>query len=721
MGEGDVAVVAHISVHVLREERAYHIHKNLVSTVDPDGNHVGRPLDMMRLAGQHGDDGPIVVCIFKHAGPNYLSKVIDYGPAWYPFPLRGDELPSVAAENRIAEPVSLKTFLDFAIGAAECIEILHGQQIVHGEVRGDAFHMNTETGRVKLINIGAGLRTFEHGLTSTGWSTMSKGHGAKTKLSYMSPEQTGRMPVEPDSRTDIFSLGVLFWTMLVQKPAFEGESPIDVIQAVLGQRLPLVSNIRLDIPKVISRIIQKATAKTVSKRYQSVSGLRHDLVEVQRLLGTGDSAQLLHWEIATKDISPSFSLPDLMVGRAAEHDAVVHAIDHAFRLHHASMRQAKVGIRQLSRVPEDYSTSFDTAFTPGHASLDNDNASSVDERPNSLTMFDAAFADAKAYKANTSKLRTPANSHHTSIDGAGSSPLDYETMSPEERILSRLESLSVVDSTSSESRGTRSVSLGTGSAIMRNTGIMRPDGRCEVITIAGAAGMGKSRLIQSVQIEARQRGYFSLAKFDHHKAPFSPVLKLLSSLFQQVFSESTTDTAFHQTLKQHVAPTWPILHKVLGLPEFLLGPKLPNRMSSQSRRSQKTTSRGSTVDAGRPDSSSASSNSSLISKTLGAQSSQDFLRAGSSIKALPLMNIVLDILRIFARYSFICVCLDNVHFADDESLELINKVVSSKINMVLMLAYRPEDVPSEVLRGIVGSSDNEGVSMSSHKTDTGLC
>ena len=77
-----------------------------------------------------------------------------------------------------------------------------------------------------MINFGSGLRTFEHGLTSTGWSTLSKEVGAKTKLSYMSPEQTGRMPAEPDSRTDIYSLGILLWTMLTQQPAFEGETPM---------------------------------------------------------------------------------------------------------------------------------------------------------------------------------------------------------------------------------------------------------------------------------------------------------------------------------------------------------------------------------------------------------------------------------------------------------------------------------------------------------------
>lgn len=60
------------------------------------------------------------------------------------------------------------TFLDFAVGATECLEILHhGHEIVHGEIRGDAFHF-AEDGVVKMINFGSGARSFENGLTSAG-------------------------------------------------------------------------------------------------------------------------------------------------------------------------------------------------------------------------------------------------------------------------------------------------------------------------------------------------------------------------------------------------------------------------------------------------------------------------------------------------------------------------------------------------------------------------
>ena len=459
--------------------------------MDPIGHHLARPLHRLRLPGQ-GEDEPVSVCIFEDPGPNHLSRVVDYGPAWYFFHAQGDDIHGFPNRKFVPEAMTLQTFLDFAIGAAECIEVLHGQQIVHGEVRGDAFHMSAEPGRVKLINIGPGrLRTFEHGLTSTGWSTMSKELGAKTKLSYMSPEQTGRMSLEPDSRTDIFSLGVLFWTVLSQKPAFDGEAPMDIIQAVLGQRLPLISSIRLDIPEVLGRIIQKATAKRVWDRYHSVSGLRYDLVEVRRLLGLGDSSQLLKWEIATKDVSPSFILPQTMVSRASEHDTIVRVIDHAFKIRQASQRQDKQGTPQLSRLSENHFTTFEVANTVGDMSYKDGNESFTDGRVYQLSVSDATTGEPRTYKSITGISRSRAISPHESINISSPSPLDSKSKLSETRFLGSLESLSV-ESINGDGDGSIPGSEGIRGMVMIPNNIwIRANGRCEVITIAGAAGLGE--------------------------------------------------------------------------------------------------------------------------------------------------------------------------------------------------------------------------------------
>jgi serine/threonine protein kinase len=497
-------VVARVSTHALREERAYHICKNLIKNVDPDGDHIVRPIEIARLASQQGDKGPIVVCIFEFPGPNYLPSVMDYGPAWYTGRKIGDKHEAFRDEFTPKELIPLQTFLDFAVGATECLEILHhGQQIVHGEIRGDAFHMNPETGKVKMLNFGSGLRTFEHGLTSTGWSTLSKEVGAKTKLSYMSPEQTGRMPAEPDSRTDIYSLGILFWTLLTQQPAFDGETPMDIIQGVLGRRLPSVSNIRLDVPDVIGRIIQKMTAKIIGDRYHSASGLRHDLVEVRRLLGAGDSAALKNWKIATKDVSSFFILPSIMIGRTEEHDEVVRIIDKVSRRHVLGQKQDVYSISSGSSLSDGR---IDLEAIIGDGSSEGDNTSSAEAKSISQGTT-GGLSGERTYKSGSSQLRSAGNSQHNSFESQdGSSRSNNNVMlKPWEKNNSlSMESRSVAESQNSE---TRSSSDGAGSLTThRNTQKFRRKGRCEVVSIAGAAGLGKSCLVHSVQVEARRRG-----------------------------------------------------------------------------------------------------------------------------------------------------------------------------------------------------------------------
>lgn len=691
--------------------------------MDPDGHHIIRPLDLVRLTAQPGDKAPIVVCIFEHPGPNYLPRIVDHGPAWYKARKVGDKLEAVRYDFKPDGPVPLQTFLDFAIGATECLEILHhGQRIVHGEIRADAFHMNLETGEVKLINFGSGLRTFEHGLTSTGWSALSKEIGAKNKLSYMSPEQTGRMPAEPDSRTDIYSLGILFWTMLTQQAAFDGETPMDIIQGVLGRRLPSVSTIRIDVPIVISRIIQKMTAKTINDRYHSASGLRYDLIEVRRLLEGGESAALKAWEIATKDVSSFFMLPPIMVGRTEEHDKVVKIIDKVAKRHVIAQMQDVSSISSGVSLSEGRLESFNAASAiVTDLSSEGDNTSSGEARSIPLTA-NALSGELRRYKSNSSQIRSVTNSLHNSLESQESSSRSNQSnanVKPwEKNNALSLESRSMIDSMSSEVGGSRSGSDGVGSLTShRNAQKFRRKGRCEVVSISGSAGLGKSCLVQSVQVEARRRGYFASSKFDQaKKTPFGPVLRLLSSLFKQVFSESNTDTPFHQLLKQYVKPAWPMLHKILGLPEFLLGPTTtPPRPTHGSQPSQ-SYNKSIRAEYSRRDSSPTSSPSNLYSMALGAQSAQDFLRAGSSTKSVRLMNTFLDVLRVFTQHKFICFCLDDLQFADDESLDLITQIVSSRMKMVIIVTYRPEEMRHEQIASILEppEMDPEGNCLRSH-------
>ncbi|KAK4162260.1 Two-component system protein A [Cladorrhinum sp. PSN259] len=673
-------VVARVSYHVLREERAYHISKHIVASIDTNAERIAKPLDLIRLAPMQGDRGTILVTIYEYPGPNYLFDVMDFGPAFYFARSHNDRWEVDRNEKRgLGPPISLQDFLDFAIGAAQCLETIHhGQGIVHGEIRGDAFHYNLEANQVRLVSLGSGLRSFEHGLTSTGWSALSRERGAKYKLQYISPEQTGRMPAEPDTRTDIYSLGILFWTLLTQQPVFQGDSPLDVVQCVLSRRIPSVSAIRMDIPDVIGRIIQKCTSKNVSERYFSASGLRHDLALVHKMLGDGNLAALKDMAIGSKDISSSFRLPTAMIGREAEREKLLKIIDKVAKKHSMSVNRAS------SRLTDTSSVS--TEIDGGEASSDGGSSGEGTSRPDGPLSQKGQRAGSVGHMAFGSAARRPWDRQSLSIslndqyqDGTG---------------------------TGSEPSRNHSATDSSGASLTRlsNPSKYRRNGHCEIVIIEGAGGLGKSCLVSSVLSDARRRGYCATAKFDTaRRTAYGPLLKLLSSLFRQIWGERNTETPFHQALKQYVRPVWPMLHKILGLPEFLLPPVDHNNstVGYQTLR-QALKRRGSSPELSGTSTPRASTNS-----TSSAQSTQDFLRAGATTQTNRLMNTFLDVLRLFTHHKFICFCLDDLHYADDESIELITQIVNARLKMVIVITYRPEELATEKVQRILNPPNSD--------------
>ena len=706
-------VVARVSFHATREERAFQIAKAVTGSADPNGNHIVKPLDLIRLKPSAGDRGLIVVAIYQDPGHNSLFDYLDMGPAFYRARKDGDIYQAFRPSHwNMRPPIDLQRFLDFAIGASQCLEILHyGRGMIHGEIRGDAFHFSAQDKKVRIMSFGSGTRSFEHGLTSTGWSALSRELGVKNKLLYISPEQTGRMPAEPDSRTDIYSLGVLLWMLLTQQPAFSGDNAFDIVQGVLGRRIPNVTSLRIDVPDAIGRIIQKCTAKNVTDRYHSASGLRHDLLAVQKFLGDGDLAGLKDWSIGSKDVSSFFMLPTSMIGREKEKKALIRVIERVGRSHalnriqntqtfsdstssHAEMVIFEDGSSEGGASSVDATTRRSGSFTQSMV---------TEQKPFAASSFHSTISD------NQTGSETVSSTHST-----GTVPIPRITRRWERHQSISAENSSTIDSFGAESNGNRNSStIDSGASMLsRQLGTVkyRRRGHCEIVTLEGAGGLGKSILVQSVLPDIRKRGYCATAKFDTaRRVAFGPIIKLLSSLFKQVWGERDTETPFHQGLKQYVRPVWPMLHKVLGLPEFLLGFPAETGISRSISLSQNSPASSIGRAAGKrrgssPGISPAPSSKNSV-KTKSSKHTHDFLRAGASTKTMRFVNTLLDVLRMFTHHKFICLCLEDMHFADDESLDLISQIIAARLKMVMILTYRPDELSPEKMQRIICPPD----------------
>ena len=494
--------------------------------------------------------------IFESPGRDYLRDLTDFGPAWHVSKQQsshGIEDAQNGYSTQTQSQVSLTTFLDFAIGASECLELLHhGLKVVHGEIRADAFHFNRDSGVVKLVNLGSGPRSFEHsgGLTSSGWSILSRQRGIKTRLNFISPEQTGRMSAEPDFRTDIYSLGILFWTMLAGEPVFDGASAMDIVQAILGTRIPPISNIRLDVADVLSTVIQRMSQKLPGNRYHSSSGVKHDLVELKRILGEGDGEALMDFQIGSKDVSSSFVLPTTMIGRSQEKKKILERV--------AVKQQELMNKADGGRMNGMNSTSASTI------SDRNDNLEAT-TRSSDVSSQDAKHEDApRLSNANASVVT---HEQRPSINPAQRS--DLESTDSKDSVATAITLDSQLSTTTTNSFRSRPLS----GPSPRNSTKYRYGHRrrCEVITVYGHAGLGKSSLVQTTQGDIRKLGYFTEAEFDpKRKVTFDTMHRTMSSLFRQIFSGSDINTAYHNHIRANVRSIWPSVCAMLDLPENLI-------------------------------------------------------------------------------------------------------------------------------------------------------
>ncbi|KAH8424071.1 putative sensor histidine kinase/response regulator [Aspergillus melleus] len=680
-----VPVIARVSSHVVRLEREFHMLRSIMQTSDPDCTHTIRPIDLIRLPRDPGDAGPLLVAIFESPGPNMLRELVAFGPAWFAAGSRTDSTDSTPGEQ-----VSLSIFLDFAIGACDCLELLHyGLKTVHGEIRGDAFHFNREGRSVMLINTGNGARSFDN-ILSEGWSSLSRELGVKNKLQFIAPEQTGRMPTEPDSRTDIYALGVLFWTMLVGKPAFTGSDPVEVVQNVLGKKLPPVSAKRMDVPDAVSAVIQKMTQKAVNERYHTISSVKRDLAQISELLGDGDSEALKDFQIAQRDVSSFFTLPSRMFGRREEYDKIISVVEKVHR------RQQSAYVKAIAQTPSGVGSN--SSMSDGR--VDSFEVASVSSDSGSFNL--RTTSNGAAYNLGRVSTHESLHSTESSLSTPRPGITSHKAKSPVE---SRA-SWENADRDSYPSIGTNTHthadSHGSGTR-HKPTSKPRRTGKCEVITLSGVAGIGKTDLLNRVQPAIRKLGYIGIARLDRaRRVPFEPFAKILASLLRQIFSERDVTTDYHNNVRMALLPMWPTLHRVLELPEQLMSSggndkQISPKLSAAQHIFKEVSTKG------------EPSKRIALPALDGGQNPVDFFLSNAASKNMRLMETFLEILKTLSQYRLICVCVDDLHYADDETLELVLNIMKAKIPCVLVLASRNADLENKAIKSLF-EIDNPSVS-----------
>jgi serine/threonine protein kinase/Tfp pilus assembly protein PilF len=193
-------------------------------------------------------------------------------------------------KHRISgRPLSIEELLNFALQMAEGLAAAHAKGIIHRDIKPANIFL-TRNGQVKILDFGLAKLTprlgvaeamsvtsmptsgFEDHLTSPGTSLGT--------VAYMSPEQARGENL--DTRTDIFSLGVVLYEMATGQLPFPGSSAAVIFEAILNRPPIPPSRLNPGVTSELEQVIDRAMEKDAAARYASANALAEDLKRLRR-------------------------------------------------------------------------------------------------------------------------------------------------------------------------------------------------------------------------------------------------------------------------------------------------------------------------------------------------------------------------------------------------------------------------------------------------------
>ncbi|KAF7784549.1 hypothetical protein Agabi119p4_714 [Agaricus bisporus var. burnettii] len=497
--------------------------------------------------------------------------------------LDNEGAPEVPEDGDGYDIMDLATFLEFAIQATHCLEVLNKHGIIHREVRGNAFHLNAHTGAVRFVHFGNRAISLENygSPSSLVLTTIEESRKRKVKeaLCYLAPEQTGSVETNTqDHRTDLYSLGILFWTLLVghgQMP-FEGSS-FELMHSIVQKRPMPVHEVRRDVPQVLANIVDKLLAKNPDLRYQSAQGLKTDLAEChRRLLATINSpSEPQHeliplFDIALQDRFMEFTLPIALYGRDKE-------------------------LCVIRNIIRNTSTSFSQHFPVATSGGHHDTGTSAYDDSSDTTL-----------------------SRSSALDNSTNPLIKSSDSGEDHRPAAAHDQLKIP----------------------------------KVVIVAGSAGIGKSSMILNHQAKWRSHGLWGQAKFQSVDfAPFAAMLGCMSSVLRQLMVFHIDLQRFVDNLKERLGPqicNVPLLFQAVPeLQDVLRQYNIDLNVLPQER---------------------------LATRDLRTR----------------FQFLVQHVFAVIAETRLFALFLDDLHDADESTLELVSALINSKSRMLIFITLRSD-------------------------------
>ncbi|HKN16048.1 MAG TPA: protein kinase [Candidatus Sulfotelmatobacter sp.] len=197
--------------------------------------------------------------VVEHAGELWL--VMEY--------VEGETL-----RHRLSQPISTEEFFSIATQCCEGLQAAHEKGIIHGDIKPENI-MLTPGNRVKILDFGVARRAWSSNPDEATKSleTMTASGGTPA---YMAPEVLLQQP--DDGRSDLFSLGLVFYEMLGGDQPFRSESLATTIARIVHVEPAALK----DVPAPLAAVVSRSMAKTPDARYPNAAALLEDLRRVEQ-------------------------------------------------------------------------------------------------------------------------------------------------------------------------------------------------------------------------------------------------------------------------------------------------------------------------------------------------------------------------------------------------------------------------------------------------------
>ncbi|MCH8319638.1 MAG: serine/threonine protein kinase [Acidobacteria bacterium] len=205
----------------------------------------------------------------------FICKIYEIGKAQDRTFIAMEYIQGTTLEERMAEgPLPIEDVLETAGEIADALEGAHRRGIVHRDLKPSNVMLLPE-GHVKVMDFGLAKRLTPEGEEEDVSTVLTQEGAAVGTVPYMSPEQVRGKPL--DTRSDIFSLGVVLYEMVTGVHPFKKDSIMDTAQTILSVTPPPIARYADDVPDLLQHTIRKMLAKDPGERYQTAKALMIDL------------------------------------------------------------------------------------------------------------------------------------------------------------------------------------------------------------------------------------------------------------------------------------------------------------------------------------------------------------------------------------------------------------------------------------------------------------